>query len=67
MCISCILVLYVFHPLLYSWALFSSGEVSEENPLFTVVVCAIELLGHCFNYLFGQRRTNVLRVIGPEY
>ena len=60
-------ILDVFRPLLYSWALIGSGEASEKNPLYAAVVCAIKLLGHCFNYLSGQRRSNILKVTDPEY
>ena len=60
-------VLDVFRPLLYAWALIGAGDACEENPLFSAVVCAIKLLGNCFNYLSGQRRANVLRVTDPEY
>lgn len=60
-------VVYVFRPLLYAWALICSGEASEEHPLQAAVVCAMKLLGHCFNYLSGQRRFNILKITDPEY
>ena len=60
-------VLDVFRPLLYAWALICTGEASEEHPLQAAVVCAMKLLGHCFNYLSGQRRSNILKVTDPEY
>ena len=60
-------VVDVFRPLLYAWALICSGEASEEHPLQAVVVCAMKLLGHCFNYLSGQRRFNILKITDPEY
>ena len=60
-------VLDVFRPLLYAWALICAGEASEEHPLQAAVVCAMKLLGHCFNYLSGHRRLNILRVTDPEY
>ena len=53
-------ILDVFRPLLYSWALIGSGESSEENPIYAAVVGAFKLPGHCFNYLSGQRRSNIL-------
>ena len=60
-------VLDVFRPLLYAWALICSGEATEDHPLQAAVVCAMKLLGHCFNYLSGQRRSNILKVTDPEY
>ena len=59
-------ILDVFRPLLYSWALIGSGESSEENPIYAAVVGAFKLPGHCFNYLSGQRRSNILKVTDPE-
>ena len=60
-------LLDVFRPLLYAWALICSGDASEEHPLMAAVVCSMKLLGHCFNYLSCQRRSNILKVTDPEY
>lgn len=60
-------ILDVFRPMLYAWALICSDEASDEHPLQAAVVCAMKLLGHVFNYLSGQRRSNILKVTDPEY